>query len=385
MAEGTRMLQRRATAAVWEASPYVLGDGEIGFATDTKAIKIGDGVNVWTSLSYAFTGVFLPAAGKSADSELLDGINSDGFWKTADATTTATADKLALRTANGRVKVATGTSDEDATTLLQMTTAISAGIIVAKQHPVIRTITASATLAATDVGGMVLVNHASVTVQVVATIPTNASVPIAVGSYIDIVAIGAGGVKITPAGGVTFSGFGNVFPSYHAVRLIKTATDAWTGFSLNKETRKPRVRLIRSSTTGYSSSWSLIPYNSVDGSTDYYNPDSEWFSIPGAGLSTARRILAVKSGLYHAQMNFLSSVDTLTYSRMYVTVANNSVVGGRILTSAPCMTISSHTAEFRLAAGEGISGAHLAPASSSDQADGSFGYPNDLIVTRLGD
>lgn len=50
----TRMLQRRGTTAEWEASDVVLGDGEIGFDTDTKQMKIGDGVSTWTELPYLY-------------------------------------------------------------------------------------------------------------------------------------------------------------------------------------------------------------------------------------------------------------------------------------------------------------------------------------------
>lgn len=46
----TRMLERRGTAAAWAAANPILGAGEIGFETDTKRFKIGDGVTAWTAL-----------------------------------------------------------------------------------------------------------------------------------------------------------------------------------------------------------------------------------------------------------------------------------------------------------------------------------------------
>lgn len=54
----TRMLQRRGTAAAWAAQNPVLSAGEIGFETDTKVLKMGDGVNAWNDLqsSYLSTG-----------------------------------------------------------------------------------------------------------------------------------------------------------------------------------------------------------------------------------------------------------------------------------------------------------------------------------------
>lgn len=43
---------RRATAAQWTAANPVLAAGEIGFELDTNAIKIGDGLTRWKTLSY---------------------------------------------------------------------------------------------------------------------------------------------------------------------------------------------------------------------------------------------------------------------------------------------------------------------------------------------
>ncbi len=44
--------QRRDTAANWTSQNPTLKAGEIGFETDTKYIKIGDGSTAWTSLAY---------------------------------------------------------------------------------------------------------------------------------------------------------------------------------------------------------------------------------------------------------------------------------------------------------------------------------------------
>ena len=43
---------RRDTAANWTAANTILDLGEPGFETDTRKLKIGDGVNTWTNLSY---------------------------------------------------------------------------------------------------------------------------------------------------------------------------------------------------------------------------------------------------------------------------------------------------------------------------------------------
>ena len=43
---------RRDTAAYWTAANTVLDLGEPGFETDTRKLKIGDGVTGWNSLDY---------------------------------------------------------------------------------------------------------------------------------------------------------------------------------------------------------------------------------------------------------------------------------------------------------------------------------------------
>jgi hypothetical protein len=43
---------RRGTAAEWTSSNPTLAQGEVGFETDTKLYKVGDGSSTWTALSY---------------------------------------------------------------------------------------------------------------------------------------------------------------------------------------------------------------------------------------------------------------------------------------------------------------------------------------------
>lgn len=47
---------RRGTAAQWASTNPVLADGELGFETDTKKGKLGNGVAAWAALPYSFTG-----------------------------------------------------------------------------------------------------------------------------------------------------------------------------------------------------------------------------------------------------------------------------------------------------------------------------------------
>ena len=47
---------RRDTAANWTAANPVLEDGQLGFETDTRKSKLGNGVTAWNSLSYTAGG-----------------------------------------------------------------------------------------------------------------------------------------------------------------------------------------------------------------------------------------------------------------------------------------------------------------------------------------
>lgn len=46
---------KRGSASSWTSANTVLAAGEIGFETDTKKMKVGDGSTAWTSLGYATT------------------------------------------------------------------------------------------------------------------------------------------------------------------------------------------------------------------------------------------------------------------------------------------------------------------------------------------
>ena len=48
----TQIKQRRDTAANWTSNNPTLGVGELGWETDTRKGKLGDGVTAWTGLSY---------------------------------------------------------------------------------------------------------------------------------------------------------------------------------------------------------------------------------------------------------------------------------------------------------------------------------------------
>lgn len=83
------------------------------------------------------------------------------------------------------------------------------------------------TLAASDAGDLVTLANAS---AITLTVPTNASVPFAIGTQITIAQSGAGQVTISPAVGVTVSAADTATKlrvQWSAATLIKTNTDNW--------------------------------------------------------------------------------------------------------------------------------------------------------------
>lgn len=94
-----RIRIRRATAAQWTASNPVLLDGELATESDTRKLKVGDGVTTWNSLGYVadssgFDGTLgsitdVNTTGKVGKSILYYDVNS-GQWKGDDINTVVT-------------------------------------------------------------------------------------------------------------------------------------------------------------------------------------------------------------------------------------------------------------------------------------------------------
>lgn len=383
MADGVRQQQRRGTAAQWTTSNYVLAAGEIGFSTDTGTIKIGDGTTHWVDLPVLFQNQYLGKNAKAADSFLLNGVDGSNYITMYNGTTTATADKFAIRTSTATLKAATAVASDDLVPLAQLQ---SSALVLSP-----RTVTAAATLALTDQNGMVFVNHSSLTAQVQITVPPNSgtgSVAFPIGAKIEIVAIGAGGAKLIPGSGVTISGSTNAYPNYGGVRLIKTGTNTWIGISLNAHKRLPKIRLTNNGSNSYSagSFYTCIPWGTVDSTVDFYNPDNEWFSIPGTGLTTARRVIINKDGEYLVECNFLQtngSAGSLVIAKM---VADNTLTGGKILANQTSAANNNMMVRRRFVAGESVGAAFQCPSGgATDIADGTSDNSCDFKITRLSD
>jgi len=75
---------KRGTASSWTSANTVLAAGEVGFETDTKKLKVGDGTTAWTSLGYTVTDGDI--SGVTAGTGLSGGGNSGAVTLAIDST-----------------------------------------------------------------------------------------------------------------------------------------------------------------------------------------------------------------------------------------------------------------------------------------------------------
>lgn len=383
MAVGTRMQQRRATAAEWDTSDYVLEAGEIGIALDTNVFKVGNGTSPWSELPIALDGQYLPLLGTAANAALLGGVSVSSLVKVADTDVNPTNDTYVKRTADGGIKATDATENTEVTTLQQQTAAIT----LAKQNLIARQLTASGTLALTDIGKTVTVNHTSLTAQVTVTVPKNSVTAFPVGSWIDIVAVSDGGAKIIPVDGtVTLYGKVNVLPKYGAIRLTKINPDEWMGVEIAKG-RQPSIKAVRTgSGDNYTSAYAFVPWDQID-ANETYNPDSDFFTIPASGLPTARRIVVNKDGEYLFNLNFNVAGSAVTWARIARMTADNSTTGMNIIGVQSGNGTFAISVKKRVVAGQSF-GVHHGFASGSTgvaDAESTGGNPSNFKITRLSD
>lgn len=210
MAVITAVQIRRGTAAQWTSANPILASGEMGYETDTRKAKMGDGSTAWNSLSYFVTGASGTVTSVAAGTGLSGGtITTSG---TISIDTSVTADLSTAQTLTNKT-LTTPTITQGTATPTFSTNAY--------------------TLVASDAGKLLLASNSSTAGTV--NVPTNASVAFATGTQITILQTGSGQLTIsaTNSGTTTIYSNGATAASpkcrgqYSAITIIKTATDTW--------------------------------------------------------------------------------------------------------------------------------------------------------------
>lgn len=323
MAEGTRMQQRRATEAVWTTSDYVLAAGELGVTTDTGIIKVGNGTSPWTELDIAFGSEYLPILGKAADSDLLDGVGSESFVKFTDTATAATADKVAKRLGDGKLKAVAGTASDEVVNYTQL----AASIVTARQELISRTVTAAITLALTDAGCLINIGNSAYTPTINCTVPPNSSVAFPIGSFVDICSTSKGTVTLVAGAGVTISGTTLLYGQYSTARLVKTATDTWQVVFV-RQSPGPLLRrkvLLGASNTLANGGFTKVRLDGTDSGTALYTNNADTLGASEQWSSADNfKAYCRRSGWYEVRAQLVIGASGST-NRLYTQLRVNNI------------------------------------------------------------
>ena len=238
---------KRGTASSWTSANTVLAAGEIGFETDTKKMKVGDGSTAWNSLSYTATDGDI--SGVTAGTGLSGGGTSGAVTlslstpvSVANGGTGITSFGTGIATWLGTpssANLAAAVTDETGSGALVFGTSptISSGTFsdaVIRQPLATPTFSANAyTLALSDQGDILLASNGSTAGTI--SVPTNATVAFPTGTQITIIQTGSEQLTIsatTPATTtIASTGATSTAPKLRAqnssATLIKTGTDTW--------------------------------------------------------------------------------------------------------------------------------------------------------------
>jgi len=236
---------KRGTASCWTSANTVLAAGEIGFETDTKKFKVGDGSTAWTSLGYttvdlvsaALTGT--PTAPTASANTNTTQIATTAFVRTEVSNLVASA-PAALDTLN---ELATALGNDASFSTTVTNSLATKASLTGTETLTNKTLTApkvnltfnaqvgtTYTFVLGDNGQMISANNASAQTY---TIPPNSSVAFPDGTQINVIQIGAGQVTFAQGSGVTIvstgatSGAPKLRAQYSSATLIKRSTDLW--------------------------------------------------------------------------------------------------------------------------------------------------------------
>ena len=130
---------RRATAAEWESTNYVLAEGEIGYDTTSKVTKIGDGSTPWKALPFfATTDLSFSKASWGQIAALSEGGSASKYFSVGEEKTIelTTGEKVTLvilgfnhddLTGGGKAGITIGMKNLLATTYRMNATSTNAG------------------------------------------------------------------------------------------------------------------------------------------------------------------------------------------------------------------------------------------------------------------
>ena len=219
---------KRGTASAWTSANTVLTAGEIGFESDTKKMKVGDGSTAWTSLGYTATDGDI--SGVTAGTGLTGGGNSGAVTLSIDTATTADLSTAQTLT-NKNLTSGTNTFPSSLATLTGTETLTNKTLTAPKVNLTFNAQTGTTyTFVLADNGQMVTANNASAQTY---TIPPNSSVAFPDGTQINVIQIGAGQVTFAQGSGVTIVSTGataaapKLRAQYSSATLVKRSTDLW--------------------------------------------------------------------------------------------------------------------------------------------------------------
>lgn len=223
---------KRGTASAWASANTVLSAGEIGFETDTKKMKVGDGSTAWTSLGYTATDGDITAV--VAGTGLSGGSTSGSATLAIDSTvaTLTGTQTLVNKTIDAASNTLTGVATLTGTQTLTNKTLTTPTLDDPKINLVFDAETASYTGVLANNGQVVTMSNASANTF---SIPTNASVAYPIGTQINILQVGAGQTTIQAVTSGTTSILSTAATAaapkirarYGMATCIKAETDTW--------------------------------------------------------------------------------------------------------------------------------------------------------------